>query len=577
MKIDSSDYPCIISGDRVLFIDPQEKNEGKICTTVKLRKIRKAKHHAMRDYLNALDGVFGFSEKVFDDGSIEGTIFWFPLRQTPSKLSDDVYCAKQLNDLLQAFLNDAQKCLLFLKTLCSIEVFINLTEVDDVPKKKKRRTEKYHFIPDLENMNFGKDIPGYRVQIENERHNLMSTRNSNLKVVKKMVGTVQKKSQYWVDDVEITTEMKCKSSSGTTEKTHWLLVNYLKGEISPTTNDLMRIDNYRVSHLTGFAAPMNKNDTYTNADGHLFCYQPLPQDQEHTTGLPVHINGFFALTQDRRHVRWPDKDDILLGNMDKKIQWNIALTNEIMPDGYCTLIQEMINQSNAKQNPEFMVNAVYHTIPDSQRVQSQWKNLSDKVIAKCKDLEVVFTKRGSGRWIRPREAVFVKIRNHSSTDTIVSLLLRENINIVIVPDFVLHAFENCDSFSELSILTPSFLKLHLSRNHGYKALKSKEKENVLQFLLHESSTDCIDQLELLPLADGSFTIFSKNSTAFLESKDIIDLFPKDEENFVSTHISQATKSLLQSLSKTHTGNAKLSFAVSYYMVQKIYLICIINV
>ncbi|XP_060556764.1 sacsin-like [Ruditapes philippinarum] len=552
-----TDYPCIISGDRLLFIDPQEKNESQICNTVKLRKIRKAKKHNVGDYLNALDGLFGFSKETFDTGFNEGTIFWFPLRQVPSKLSDDIYRETQVNELLQSFLNEGHRSLLFLKTLCSIEVFVNLNELDYVPKPKKRRTKSNEsLLSDLENINFGRDVPGYRVLIDNKDHNLVATRKVHLRIIEQLVKTVPVESKYWVHDVEITTERSCKTSKGMTLKSHWLLVNFLKGgEISSTTNELMNIDNCKVSHLTGFAALICEQDTYSNADGHLFCYQPLPQDQEHTTGLPVHINGFFALTQDRRNVRWPDKEDKAVVCGEKKIQWNLALTKEIMPDGYSMLIQEMVNLSKAQKNPNFMVNAVYYTLPDTQRVQMHWKSLSDNVLANCKDLEIVYTKNNNGRWIRPDEAIFVESQSQTCTHTIVSLLLREGINIATVPEFVLTAFKK--SCPGIKYLTQQFLKHHLMRNHGYKNLKFHEKEEILHFLLDGSSADNIDQLELLPLANGSFTQFSKKSSVFLESKDTIELFPKYGGQFVSPQISQITKRLLQHLLENHTDRTGL--------------------
>ncbi|XP_045166737.2 sacsin-like [Mercenaria mercenaria] len=535
-----TDYPCIISGDRLLFLNPQEKNENKICTTVKLRKIRKGKHHETRDYLNALDGIFGFSDESFDSGFSEGTIFWFPLRQTPSGLSDSIYTDSQVYDLLQSFLNEAHRSLIFLQTLCDIELFVNLPQMDD---------RMNVFNTELLNMNYGKDTPCFKTQIDNKDKNLVHIRKAVLKELEETAGEILKTSKDWVHDVEITIYTKCKTSGEKVAKSRWLVVNYLKGgEISKGTTDLMNIDNCKISHLVGFAASINEQNDYTNADGHVFCYQPLPQEYEHMTGLPVHVNGFFALSQDRRHIRWPDHEDTAHG--ERKVQWNIALTNEIMPDGYCRLFEEMITLCKYENNPVHMVSAVYHTFPDFPCVKHPWKNMAEMSLAKSTDIELAFTNNSGGRWIRPFEAVFVDRRIDTGLDvdclnTIINLLLRDEVNVVVVSDLVLKAFER--TFSDMKYLTPLFLKTHLLNNHVYKVLSPSEKEDILQFVLQDSTTDCLDKLELLPLADGTFTDFS--STVFLEGKDIIDLFPGHSKKFISPHIRTMTREQLCSLSE----------------------------
>ncbi|KAJ7343087.1 hypothetical protein OS493_040583 [Desmophyllum pertusum] len=39
--------------------------------------------------------------------------------------------------------------------------------------------------------------------------------------------------------------------------------------------------------------------------GHVFCFLPLPVQKNRLTGLPVHVNGFFALSQNRRYIKSP--------------------------------------------------------------------------------------------------------------------------------------------------------------------------------------------------------------------------------------------------------------------------------
>ena len=83
----------------------------------------------------------------------------------------------------------------------------------------------------------------------------------------------------------------------------------------------------------------------TNAhepQGHLFCFLPLPLESKSLTGLPVHVNGFFALSQNRRHLKWPsaDQDETLT---DKSLLWNKGLLQEVLPKAYAELILHVIS------------------------------------------------------------------------------------------------------------------------------------------------------------------------------------------------------------------------------------------
>ena len=60
----------------------------------------------------------------------QGTVFWFPLRQKPSELSDTVYTQDRVQQLKAAFKGEISTILLFLKRLERIEVF---TQHDDSP------------------------------------------------------------------------------------------------------------------------------------------------------------------------------------------------------------------------------------------------------------------------------------------------------------------------------------------------------------------------------------------------------------------------------------------------------------
>ena len=59
------------------------------------------------------------------------------------------------------------------------------------------------------------------------------------------------------------------------------------------------------------------------AGGNVFCYLPLPIK----SGLPIHINGAFAVTSNRRHLIEKVTDN----KSNQLVEWNTAL----MSDSVC--------------------------------------------------------------------------------------------------------------------------------------------------------------------------------------------------------------------------------------------------
>ena len=57
------------------------------------------------------------------DTRFEGTVFWFPLRQKSSKLSETVYTQERVRRLKKALRSESSTLLLFLKRIERLEVF----------------------------------------------------------------------------------------------------------------------------------------------------------------------------------------------------------------------------------------------------------------------------------------------------------------------------------------------------------------------------------------------------------------------------------------------------------------------
>ena len=112
-----TDLPTILSGSTLAFLEPHEevwpRSSGRKFTLLECHS-----HH--QDSLAPYDGICGFSAGM---ATFPGTLFRFPLRSMPSKLSGNQYTIEKLRTLTGALKSDAKFLLLFLQSVDTIEVF----------------------------------------------------------------------------------------------------------------------------------------------------------------------------------------------------------------------------------------------------------------------------------------------------------------------------------------------------------------------------------------------------------------------------------------------------------------------
>ena len=98
--------------------------------------------------------------------------------------------------------------------------------------------------------------------------------------------------------------------------------------------------------------------------GRPFCTLPLPPH----TGLPVHINGFFELSTSRRDV-WTDTSGVGLALL--KANWNAALLASVVAPCYVALIEAAQELTNTSEE--------YYAIWPQARPAEPWAQLVDEL------------------------------------------------------------------------------------------------------------------------------------------------------------------------------------------------------
>ncbi|KAL3892277.1 hypothetical protein ACJMK2_004496 [Sinanodonta woodiana] len=510
-----TDHPVILSGDRILFMDPHRTPDC-VCLTIQLSRLQKWKKLNIEDLFIALDGVFGVSREILKTGFYNGTLFWFSLRSEASSLSDTVYNKEKVMDLFTSFRSEASSILVFLK---------HLTKVSLHERNGNSNTINLQFTVEIvDNINEVRDL-----------------REAFLKKIRNLNKSIPSSSF----DCRYHLSFCTKSFNGDLvleeDKTSWKVINYYKGgSMSEELRVLIQDDSLGYSPFVGVATPIGQN--HVNFKGHVYCFLPLPQKSKSMTGLPVHVNGFFALSQNRRHIKWPSAEQAAMHlHKDKSLTWNEKLLNEVLPDAYEILLNELIAYSVKNGNPDDIVQCVYAAIPRLDQVVEEWNALLPSLFGRIISRATLMTMNISGQksWISCSEAFFATFRQYANLaptikPTIVKVLQMYDKRYVDVP---LHLFESYSKFnSRLTDMSPQSFAAVLKEGPKYKSLSREEKFSVLEFLTVDCRYEILEGLELLPLQDGSFITFvSRHKTSdrvLLCSTDEMGLFPGLEKTFV---------------------------------------------
>ena len=495
-----------------MFINPHVENKDHVFGSKTLRSIRRSSQLDSRCVVSALDGIFGFSQKTLDDGYYDGTLFWFPLRKVATDLSRVVYNAKTVEELLNSFMKDAVNILLFLSRLEKIEVF----RQDDGERRKLQKL--------------------FSICIEGNLEQYRSRNNTLTHEIKRIGKGLACRSVYFISEIEMKTEMLVDGIFYRADEQKWLIVKLLKGgDISETFQSLIQDDNLPYCPCVGVASPLQPD--LKHFKGHVFCALPLPLPGMHgsqsLTNLPVHVNGIFALNQNRSQLEWITWDQPMPNTY---TIWNECMLSEALPEAYHLLLTALVSSSIRNGNDKKSVEPVYRCIPKTNVVDI-WTVLSEKFLKRIIRDEIIFTENNDGKWIRPEDAVFASFEKFTVgrdvQQTVRETLKKYDLNFAEVPNHVLRLLKHHKLAKDI---TPPSLCTTLCDDHAlYQSLPNDQKINLLQFLLCDDKQYSAQGLELLPLANGKFAKFSRYGTpVYMASAEEVDLFPHFRGQLVCT-------------------------------------------
>jgi sacsin len=244
-------------------------------------------------------------------------------------------------------------------------------------------------------------------------------------------------------------------------------------------------------------------------EGHIFCFLPLPLEVESPTGLRHHVHGYFAIDDNRRHIKKRSAEQAGQKLTDKHILWNEYLINTLLPRCLTALIGKVPDAPYITHQQKR--DAIYSLIPQLDTVKQPWKPLADAFLVVLPELAVFYSPVTGGKFLPVRKATFDMEEDATQLTLVIRrILLHNNVELVSAPQFVVNqlgslaktytavtvcsAFKNVDRPLSISDNESTILLKYLLTNLG------KRISNII---------GC----KLLPLQDGTWVEFEDSSSS----------------------------------------------------------------
>ncbi|KAK4315041.1 hypothetical protein Pmani_013712 [Petrolisthes manimaculis] len=472
-----TDYITIISGSKLLFMDPSERvlfmDHGKppvnrMCRFVSLSDLGKVFPEA---FALQLWGTYLTSQHILT-GTFPATLFWFPLRQQPSQLSSTVYTKDSVRQLFDSFSVEAPICLTFLRALEQV----SLQRVERDPKTPVLVHQVgYHNDGVLDVRQKRKDLRQILHQCEGRPSTSVT-------------------SQYQVTIHN--------TKDGQVNKQTMLVLHYLPGQQDKYCIKYKGNEPHRYIPLVGVAVPTQPIAT-PGVQGSLFTFLPLPLDPANATGLPVQVNAYFTLDQNRRHVKWRTHES----SKEPDVIWNEELVSEVVLEAYHKLLLYVHGQTvQGIYQPQMW----YSVLPHLGTTTARWHQLATQLWRKILSLPILHSQT-HGFLTTQNVITDVSLHNYSNqVNTCIKKVLQcYRKPLVTLPSHVTISLDrlNCTP----PTVTPELIRECL-RSGGGQVKCVCDTITLLEYITSDQHYhNQLNGLQLLPLNDGSWSSYSNSS------------------------------------------------------------------
>jgi len=472
--------PCVASGFNLVYMDPSKSvftSEAMQYefTEPSNKKLIKT-HHDFASF-SRLGG------RYWKDGFTSGSLFKFTLRKEPSLLSQVCYDNERFEELMEKFLDEAFLTLIFLKNVKKLSFYV-------IEENESQLNEVFSINTEIESSGMKeKEMFSNRIK--------QHVTEKNFKTTETLDHTLQLVQRYRNEENTFT----------------YAISEYFgfSGN-NPEFVSMMTDDELSYVPLIAVAFPIECNDV----GGHIFAALPLPLQVKCMTGMPVHVNGFFALGQDRKDLKWRTLSEGKHSN-DKTVNWNVCLITELLPIVYSNLIKYLITQ------PKGRVSDAYKAWPCKTNLDKKWTMFLEHYYNIMFREKCIYS-NSSRKWVSINEVYFIDGKIFDSKDqitTIMELIANFGYDVeMICPNIT-------DSYlpEKLNWVNNALVRLIIKSNQtDYQKLPMASKTQVLQFLCKRPSDwNELSRFKLFPYVSGGYGPL--NNTNVVLDREIRMLLP----------------------------------------------------
>lgn len=355
-----TDVPSILSGNSLLILDPNVTHlkkhiKHKTNPGIKLNLSQQRLFRCFPGQFGPYERIFGCNfTKQSPPKPYQGTLIKLPFRTEEeahkSEISTKVYHKHNIITFQQHFTENSRIHLLFLKNIKTLSLQSLSKDVSAPPRDDEmetvltvsKSTVSTMMIPDETNV-------------------------SKQRQAEKSLTKLDGKCKEVIDCCTVSIVQITSQLSGVTESQSWLVYNCF-GTHQSLKMALQENKQAKFSlPIGGIAVPLQNDpetgklaSLQTDLVGQAFCSLPLSIH----TGLPVNVNGTFAVTSNRKGL-WESG---------VKHDWNKALLQDPVVTAYVTVLLVLKKMSEKEQLETYN----YHTFwPNREKVSETFKPLVD--------------------------------------------------------------------------------------------------------------------------------------------------------------------------------------------------------
>ncbi|KAL1268263.1 hypothetical protein QQF64_033626 [Cirrhinus molitorella] len=435
-----SDIPSILSGNTLLILDPNVTHLEKHILSkgnpgIKLDPFQERLYKRFPGQFKSYKGIFD-CDLSFQNSkkSYNGTLIKLPFRTleeaNKSEISSKVYDEDRIQSFKNSFTDNSETHLLFLKRIKFLSLQIVPQNASIPPHDDQIQTPLKIYREIMTSFAVSNDKPHMHIACSN----IMDVNKAHIvKIVQE--HSERSVTQYWLLYSCFGTQDSLQMFQKRTDQEHVFSVP-----------------------IGGVAVPLHR-EAKTNAwspneslIGQAFCFLPLSIE----TGLPVHVNGTFAVTSNRKGL-W---------EKGVKSEWNKALLKDAVTSAYITTLLELKKMA---QNGHIQNYPFYAFWPNREKASKAFLPLVDSfysaVAQNSKSLDLF---SNGHNWCSMNKARFLnpKIEKNQSVGNIamkVFLSLGASYSCVIsLPTWVRDSFNYCgfkDMIKQKTIDWPEFYSI----------------------------------------------------------------------------------------------------------------------